>query len=49
MLGDRVEVKPERYAVDRAYPNIFYVPENADFSVRDGWVKWPLCRAARIR
>jgi hypothetical protein len=30
-LGDRVEMQPERYAVDRKYPNVFYVPENADF------------------
>ena len=26
---------PKRYAVDRNIPNIFYVPENADFSVRE--------------
>ncbi len=41
-LGSRVEIKPERYAVDKLYPDVFYVPENSDFSVRDGWVKWPL-------
>jgi hypothetical protein len=41
-LGCRVEIKPERYAVDKLYPDVFYVPENSDFSVRDGWVKW-LC------
>jgi hypothetical protein len=40
-LGDRVEIKPERYAIDKTHPGIFYVPENSDFSVRDGWVKWP--------
>jgi hypothetical protein len=40
-LGDRVEIKPERYAIDKKYPDIFYVPENSDFSVRDGRVKWP--------
>jgi len=39
-LGDRVEMKPERYAVDRKYPNVFYVPENADFIVSEGCVKW---------
>ncbi len=33
-LGPRVDVKPERYAVDRQYPVIYYVPENAEFSVR---------------
>ena len=40
-LGDRVEIKPERYAVDRNYPNVFYVPENADFLVSEGIVRWP--------
>ncbi|HEX4137031.1 MAG TPA: hypothetical protein VHY84_20640 [Bryobacteraceae bacterium] len=41
-LGDRIEVKPERYAVDRQYPDIFYVPENADFSVLEGSISWHL-------
>jgi hypothetical protein len=41
LLGDRVEIKPEGYAVDRRYPGIFYVPENAEFKVREGTVKWP--------
>jgi hypothetical protein len=41
LLGDRVELKPERYAVDRAYPDIFYVPENADFLVHKGTISWP--------
>ncbi|HME10100.1 MAG TPA: hypothetical protein VKG25_23790 [Bryobacteraceae bacterium] len=39
-LGDRVEIKPEHYAVDRRYPDIIYVPENAEFLVRDASVKW---------
>jgi hypothetical protein len=39
-LGDRVALQPERYAVDRRYPEIFYVPENADFLVSEGCVKW---------
>jgi hypothetical protein len=41
LLGNRVELKPQRYAVDRKYPNVYYVPENADFLVIDGVVKWP--------
>ena len=41
-LGDRIEVKPERYAVDRQFPDIFYVPENADFSVLEGRIRWQL-------
>ena len=41
LLDDRVERRPEGYAVDRKYPNIFYVPENAEFHVGRGSVKWP--------
>ncbi len=40
LLGERAEIKAGRYAVDRKYPDIFYVPENASFNVRDGNVKW---------
>ncbi|MGA2739381.1 MAG: hypothetical protein ABSG65_18315 [Bryobacteraceae bacterium] len=42
LLGDRVERKPEGYAVDRQYPNIFYVPETAEFRLGQGWVRWPI-------
>ncbi len=41
LLDGRVERRPEGYAVDRNFPEIFYVPENADFNVREGWVRWP--------
>jgi hypothetical protein len=41
LLGDRVQLKPERYATDSTYDDIFYVPENADFLVREGVVRWP--------
>jgi hypothetical protein len=39
-LGDRVEIQPEGYAKDRKYPDVLYVPENAEFIVREGAVKW---------
>ncbi len=39
-LGDRVDIQPEGYATDRRFSDIFYVPENAEFSVREGCVKW---------
>src|SRR5580658_1163403 len=42
LLGDRVECRPEGYAVDRQYTNIFYVSEDAEFHLGNGWVKWPL-------
>ncbi len=40
LLGDLVERKPEGYAIDRRYPNVFYVPEDAVFTLRDGFVRW---------
>jgi hypothetical protein len=39
-LGERVAIEPEGYARDRTYPDIFYVPENAEFSVKKGLVEW---------
>lgn len=41
LLGDRTECKAEGYAVDRQYPNVVYVPHNAEFNVREGWIRWP--------
>ena len=49
LLGDRIERKPERYAVDRTYPDVYYVPENADFLVREGSVTWPLPDSGKHR
>ena len=40
LLGVMVERKSEGYAVDRRYSEIYYVPENSVFSVRDCNVAW---------
>ena len=40
LLGDLVELQPEGYAVDRRYPDIYYVPEDAAFHAREGFVTW---------
>jgi hypothetical protein len=40
LLGDLVERKTEGYAVDRRYPEVFYVPESAEFYVREGVIRW---------
>lgn len=40
LLGDRAEQKEGRYAVDRKYSDVFYVPEDAEFHVREGVVAW---------
>ena len=42
LLGERAAVQPGRYAVDRKYPSILYIPENAEFNVRAGSVRWPI-------
>jgi phosphoenolpyruvate carboxykinase (diphosphate) len=40
ILGDMVERKTEGYAIDRRYRDVFYVPENSAFTLRDGFVRW---------
>lgn len=40
LLGPMVEVRPQGYAVDRRHPGILYVPEDSEFSVREGTVRW---------
>jgi phosphoenolpyruvate carboxykinase (diphosphate) len=41
LLGPLVERHPEGYAVDRRFPSVYYVPENAAFHAREGFVTWP--------
>ncbi len=41
-LGDRAMLREGRYAVDRNYADILYVPENAEFNVPRGTVRWAL-------
>jgi hypothetical protein len=40
LLGELVERKPEGYAIDRRYPDVYYVPEASAFTLRDGFVRW---------
>ncbi len=40
VLGDRVEVFPEGYAVDKKYPNVVYIPEHADLDINSSSVTW---------
>ncbi len=40
MYGNLMDIKPECYGVDRKYPEIIYVPENARFSMPDQEVSW---------
>ena len=39
-LGDQVEVQPGRWARDRNYPDICYVPEDAFFDLRAQTITW---------
>ncbi len=38
--GDFLEMKPEGYAVDRRYPDLLYVPEDARFDLHKQKVYW---------
>jgi len=40
LLGDAVDIRPEGYAVDRRFPDIYYIPEDSELSVSEGTVKW---------
>lgn len=40
LLGERVEAKEEGHAVDRAYRDILYVPEDAGFDLTTQTVSW---------
>jgi phosphoenolpyruvate carboxykinase (diphosphate) len=40
LLGDLAEPRPEGYAADRRFSDIYYVPEDAVFHVLDGTIGW---------
>ena len=40
LYGDLMNVKPEGYAVDKKFPEIIYVPENAHFDLHKQKVSW---------
>ncbi len=39
-LGDRIDVQSEGYAVDKAYPSLYYVPENVEINLNTQTVTW---------
>ena len=39
-LGDRIEVQPENYAIDKKYPNIIYLPETAFLNTNTNDITW---------
>jgi phosphoenolpyruvate carboxykinase (diphosphate) len=40
LFSDAVEMKPEGYAVDKKFPEIFYVPEDVHFDLHKQTVSW---------
>ncbi|OQY02187.1 MAG: hypothetical protein B6I20_07185 [Bacteroidetes bacterium 4572_117] len=40
LMGDSIEVKNENYAVDKKYPDIIYIPENANFDIEKSSISW---------
>ncbi len=38
--GGRMELQPEGHAVDKLYPDILYIPEDARFSLPDQSISW---------
>jgi hypothetical protein len=40
LVGDAVDVQPEGYAVDKDYPDVVYLPENAAFSIPKQAISW---------
>src|ERR1051325_1430896 len=42
LYGEVMDVKPEGYAIDRNYPNIYYVPENVHFDLQGQRASWEI-------
>ncbi|MDV7187479.1 hypothetical protein R3X25_09320 [Lutibacter sp. TH_r2] len=40
LLGDRIEIKPENYAIDKKYPNLIYIPEDAYINTNINSITW---------
>ena len=40
LLGEKIEVMPENYAIDKKYPNIIYIHEHADIDVDKATITW---------
>ena len=40
LLGEQIEMFPEGYAIDKKYPNVVYIPENADMDINTATISW---------
>lgn len=39
-FGDFIDVKPEGYGIDKHFPDLIYIPENASATLRDQRIRW---------
>ena len=40
LLGEKIDLMPENYAVDKKYPDIIYIPEHADINIEQNSIMW---------
>ncbi len=40
LLGDRVQIMPEGYGVDKKYPQVIYIPETANIEIEKTSITW---------
>ncbi|MRX65511.1 hypothetical protein [Maribacter luteus] len=40
LLGDRIEIQPSNYAIDKKYPNLVYIPEDAYINTNTNSITW---------
>jgi hypothetical protein len=40
LLAEKIDIQPENYAIDKKYPDIIYIPENADINISSSSVSW---------
>ncbi len=40
LLGERIEIRPEGYAIDRIFPQVVYLPEDATISLDEQKASW---------
>ncbi len=49
LYGNSMALMPEGYAIDQRYPEILYVPENANFDLKAQTVSWPHANGLAVK
>ncbi len=47
LIENQVDIRPENYAVDKKYPDVIYIPENADLDIDTASVSWAYGKGER--